>query len=136
MEINYKDTFYNFIEAFIYIAKPTNPLNELGVSTLDDKSKKLYNSLNRTTLDYETSSMIILEGKYFSDLAYLYYFPIIVKNIIENNGLIEAIILRLKQIDVSKFEELQQQNIATMIETLSELKVKMDNYHDDFILVI
>lgn len=136
MELNYKDIFYNFIEAFIYLPKPENPLNKERINNLNKKSIELYQNLDRFSLDYETSSMIILDSKYFTDDAYLYYFPMTIKNIIENNGLIEAIINRLKIIDLSRYNENQQSLIIQMIDSLIELKQKMDLSNDEFVLII
>lgn len=136
MELNYKDIFYNFIEAFIDIKKPENPLKKFASESLNEKSIKLYKDIDRLSLDYEKSSMIILDGKYFTDDAYLYFFPITVKNIIENNGLIEAIINRLKEIKLENYSDNRKELLIKMIDTLSELKVKMDSYHEDFILII
>ena len=87
MELNYKDIFYNFIEAFIYLPKPENPLKKELINSLNKKSIEFYQNLDRFSLDYETSSMIILDSKYFTDDAYLYYFPMTIKNIIENKQL-------------------------------------------------
>jgi len=136
MELNYKNIFYNFIEAFIDIKKPDNPLKKFSSEYLNDKSIVLYKNIDKAYLDYEISSMIILDSKYFTDDAFLYYFPIIVKNIIENNGFIDAIIIRMKDIKLNNYSDIQRELIIKMIDTLSELKIKMEENQEDFILII
>jgi len=101
VKVEFKNIFYRLIESieeYNHISK-----DELFIEGTPQEIISIFNSnkfaFKRDNLDYYTASMLLLDSKYLTDDAFLYYLPNIAKIIVEEIGLISALILRLKSID-------------------------------------
>lgn len=133
MVINYKDTFYKFIETFIHLGRPQKIFKE--DSKYDEVIINQYKDLKRDDLDYIKASMILLDGKHFTDEAFIYFFPMLIKHILDQNGHIEAVIKRLKEIDMKNFNLNEIDIIYNMISNLEEIQRKTDQDAEEIILI-
>lgn len=128
MVIKYNDIFYRFIETFISYGRPQLILKDEAFANFNDDIIVEYKKIRREELDYFKASMILLDGQHFTDEAFIYFFPMLVKHILDHNGHIEAVIIRLKSIDFSNFNEVENDVLNKMIIALDEIK---NNYNDD-----
>ena len=136
MIIHYKNTFYKFIETFIHIKMPEKIFKNTSLSNFDDNIISQYKELRREDLDYLKASMILLDGKHFTDEAFLYYFPMLIKHILDQNGHIEAVTNRLNIIDLDNFKYEEQKVILDMIKNLKEIQRRSDENAEDIILIV
>ncbi len=128
MVIKYNDIFYKFIETFISYGRPDLILKDETFANFNDDIIAEYKKIRREELDYFKASMILLDGQHFTDDAFIYFFPMLVKHILDHNGHIDAVILRLRAIDMTKYSENEVEVINKMAEALDEMK---QNYNDD-----
>lgn len=118
MVVEYNDIFYRMIEAFIDLQMPKKLLVGEAEDDFDPELLEEYKNMRRENLDYFKASMILLDSNYFTDEAFLYFFPMILKHIFDNNGLLTPLVTRLKNLDESKLNDSQIQTVAEMVEAL------------------
>ncbi len=136
MIIHYKNTFYKFIDTFINIKLPENIFKDTSSKNFDENIISQYKNIKREDLDYLKASMILLDGKHFTDEAFLYYFPMLIKHILDQNGHIEAVINRLNTIELDNFIYEEQKVILDMIKNLKEIQRRSDENAEDIILIV
>lgn len=136
MIIHYKNTFYKFIDTFINIKLPENIFKDTSSKNFDENIISQYKNIKREDLDYLKASMILLDGKHFTDEAFLYYFPMLIKHILDQNGHIEAVINRLNTIELDDFIYEEQKVILDMIKNLKEIQRRSDENAEDIILIV
>lgn len=112
------------IEAFIDVSLPDQILFADSNGDIDSDTIEEYKSIRREELDYFTASMILLDAKYFTDKAILYFFPMLLKQIIENDGLLEPLLDRLKTINHNQLSENQSEVLRDMVLALDMIVQK------------
>ena len=136
MIINYNDVFYKFIECFLHLDRPNKIIIENPNDIYNLELINQYKHITRDELDYTSATMILLDSNHFTDEAFIYFFPMLIKHILDQNGLLEAVINRLNIIDITQFSKNENEVILEMIKILEEINNQSNESSEEIILII
>lgn len=134
MVVEYNDIFYRMIEAFIDLQMPNNLLVDEAETEFDPDLLDEYKNMRREDLDYFKASMILLDSNYFTDEAFLYFFPMILKQIFDNDGLLKPLIARLEKLDKEELTYEQNEVVTDMVEALKIIEKNTANSNSEEII--
>jgi hypothetical protein len=124
------------IEAFIHLQLPEKLLVEDAEKDFDQDLLDEYKSMRREDLDYFKASMILLDAPYFTDEAFLYFFPMLLKQIFDNDGLLRPLINRLEKLDFDKLNPDQIDTIEDMLKTLKQIEENTSDKESNELITI